>query len=83
MVSYFVSMSMFCFVRSFICFLRSLISFFSIRISELQFAGKKNTLDVLLIIILSICLKVPSCSKAYGSWIYNYLCNQFISPLKL
>jgi len=20
---------------------------------------------------------------SYGSWIYNYLCNQFLSPLKL
>jgi len=25
----------------------------------------------------------PSCSWSYGSWIYNYLCNQCLSPLKL
>jgi hypothetical protein len=29
----------------------------------------------------SILLKGLSCS--YGSWIYNYLCNQFLSPLTL
>jgi hypothetical protein len=25
----------------------------------------------------------PSCSWSYGSWIYNYLSNQCLSPLKL
>jgi hypothetical protein len=25
----------------------------------------------------------PSSSWSYGSWIYNYLCNQCLSPLKL
>ena len=25
----------------------------------------------------------PSCSWPYGSWIYNYLCNQCLSPLTL
>jgi len=25
----------------------------------------------------------PSWSLSYGSWIYNYLCNQCLSPLKL
>jgi len=25
----------------------------------------------------------PSCSWSYGSWIYNYLCNQCLSPLTL
>jgi len=25
----------------------------------------------------------PSWSWSYGSWIYNYLCNQCLSPLKL
>jgi len=25
----------------------------------------------------------PSWSCSYGSWIYNYLCNQCLSPLKL
>ena len=25
----------------------------------------------------------PSWSWSYGSWIYNYLCNQFLSPLML
>ena len=28
-------------------------------------------------------LKRPLCPWLYGSWIYNYLCNQCISPLKL
>jgi len=27
--------------------------------------------------------KGPSCPWSYGSWIYNYLCNQFLSPLLL
>jgi len=27
--------------------------------------------------------KWPSWSWSYGSWIYNYLCNQCLSPLKL
>jgi hypothetical protein len=27
--------------------------------------------------------KGPSWSRSYGSWIYNYLCNQCLSPLKL
>jgi hypothetical protein len=27
--------------------------------------------------------KEPSWSWSYGSWIYNYLCNQYLSPLKL
>jgi len=26
--------------------------------------------------------KGSSCSLSYGSWIYNYLCNQCLSPLK-
>jgi len=25
----------------------------------------------------------PSLSWSYGSWIYNYICNQYLSPLKL
>jgi hypothetical protein len=25
----------------------------------------------------------PLCLWSYGSWIYNYLCNQWLSPLKL
>jgi len=25
----------------------------------------------------------PSWSWSYGSWIYNYLCNQYQTPLKL
>jgi len=29
------------------------------------------------------CLAGPSWSWSYGSWIYNYLCNQYLSPLKL
>jgi len=28
-------------------------------------------------------LKGPSSSWSYGSWIYNYLCNQCLSSLKL
>jgi hypothetical protein len=27
--------------------------------------------------------RAPSCPWSYGSWIYNYLCNQCLSPLKL
>jgi hypothetical protein len=36
---------------------------------------KKNIMLILII--------VPSWSWSYGSWIYNYLCNQYLSPLKL
>jgi hypothetical protein len=25
----------------------------------------------------------PSWLRSYGSWIYNYLCNQYLSPLNL
>jgi len=25
---------------------------------------------------------LPSWSWSHGSWIYNYLCNQYLSPLK-
>ena len=32
--------------------------------------------------IIQIILKGPSCSWSYGIWIYNYLCNQCLSPLK-
>jgi hypothetical protein len=31
----------------------------------------------------SIYVKGPSWSWSYGSWIYNYLCNQCLSPLTL
>ena len=27
--------------------------------------------------------KGPSCPSSYGNWIYNYLCNQCLSPLML
>ena len=30
-----------------------------------------------------ITLPLPSWSYNYGSWIYNYLCNQYLSPLVL
>jgi len=30
-----------------------------------------------------IILEQPLFSWSYGSWIYNYLCNQCLSPLKL
>jgi len=29
------------------------------------------------------CIKGPSWPWSYGSWIYNYLCNQYLSPLML
>ena len=28
-------------------------------------------------------MKGPSCLWSYGSWIYNYICNQCLSPLTL
>jgi hypothetical protein len=30
---------------------------------------------------ITISLRGPSWSWSYGSWMYNYLCNQFISPI--
>jgi len=32
---------------------------------------------------LIYCLRGPSWLWSYGSWIYNYLCNQYLSPLTL
>jgi len=34
-------------------------------------------------VIVSILLKGPSWSWSYGNWIYNYLCDQCLSPLTL
>jgi hypothetical protein len=34
-------------------------------------------------LILSLLSEGPSWSWSYGSWIYNYLCNQYLSPLML
>ena len=34
-------------------------------------------------VLLLYILMLPTCSWSYGSWIYNYLCNQCQSPLKL
>ena len=39
--------------------------------------------NVQCIIIQYINLEGPSWSLSFGSWIYNYLCNQCLSPLKL
>jgi hypothetical protein len=38
---------------------------------------------VYIFIGLYTCSKGPSWSYSYGSWIYNYLCNQCLSPLML
>jgi hypothetical protein len=38
-----------------------------------------GTLDSILLNVI----KGQSWSWSYGSWIYNYLCNQYLSPLKL
>jgi len=38
---------------------------------------------LLAFIIFMLLLPVPSWSWSYCSWIYNYLCNQWLSPLKL
>jgi hypothetical protein len=37
----------------------------------------------LMICLLSSCFSGPSWSWSYGSWIYNYLWNQCLSPLTL
>jgi len=39
----------------------------------------------LLGVVYNICILITSQgpSWSYGSWIYNYLCNQCLSPLKL
>ena len=37
----------------------------------------------LLFSYLSAPFREPSWTWSYGSWIYNYLCNQCLSPLKL
>jgi hypothetical protein len=38
---------------------------------------------VLFFLIISNYLEVPSWSWLYGSWIYNYICNQCLSTIKL
>ena len=35
------------------------------------------------VLVLFESLEGPSWSRSYGSWISNYLCNQYWSPLKL
>jgi hypothetical protein len=30
-----------------------------------------------------ICIRGPSWTWSFGSWIYNYLCNQYLSPIPL
>ena len=47
-----------------------------------------NTLICYRLILLTLVasyliIEGPSCSWSYGSWIYTYLCNQCLSPLKL
>jgi hypothetical protein len=46
----------------------------------------KNLLLTLILLLLCYFLNAeqgPSWSWSYGSWIYNYLCNQCLSPLNL
>ena len=47
---------------------------------------RKNKYNLYLYCIMwpySYCKQGPSLSWSYGSWIYNYLCNQCLSPLML
>jgi hypothetical protein len=60
-------------------------------------SGLRNTEDILLKLATSFScnynlngtivyiklLERPSCPWSYGIWNYNYLCNQYLSPLKL
>jgi hypothetical protein len=40
--------------------------------------------DLLIDVLIFTCkLEEPSWSWSYGSWIYNYICNQCLSPLML
>jgi hypothetical protein len=45
--------------------------------------GRTHSLLVYLIKVVTYINKGPSWSWLYGSWIYNYLCNQCLSLLKL
>ena len=38
---------------------------------------------VLSLELIQKCSRGPSCPWSYGSWIYNYICNQWLSPLML
>jgi len=42
-----------------------------------------NTLDKFSFGYYAFCIWWLSWLWSYGSWIYNYLCNQCLSPLKL
>jgi hypothetical protein len=44
-------------------------------VNKKKYRGHDNSLDFFY--------KGPSWPWSYGSWIYNYLCNQYLSPLML
>ena len=74
----------------------SLVTGFINKITMTLYTGK-NTKITLALFLLKFChffhistpyqnsvlIKKPSCSWWYGSWIYNYLFNQCLSPLTL
>jgi hypothetical protein len=39
--------------------------------------------DITICSIISNLVQGPSWPSSYGNWIYNYLCNQYLSPLVL
>jgi len=43
----------------------------------------RSRIQAIFMIYNILDIKGPSWSWSYGSWIYNYLCNQYLSPLKL
>ena len=47
------------------------------------YRNSEPVLNIRTLNILHLFIKGPSLSWSYGCWIYNYLCNQCLSPLKL
>ena len=48
-----------------------------------MWGSRCSTFNFLRIVLSIIAYQGPSCLWSYGSWIYNYLCNQCLSPLML
>jgi hypothetical protein len=63
--------------------LKTLINFITLWVMAMVINATFNNLCCMLDSIQLNVIKGQSWSWSYGSWIYNYLCNQYLSPLKL
>jgi len=49
---------------------------------SLCFIGVVLNIRIVIFVLISLTVTGASWSWSYGSWIYNYICNQCLSPLK-